>query len=194
MNIQSIFLLGAFALIHTKVPVQTNYILSREFTVTIRGTSTIRNWQETVGKVTGNIMAGLNKDGSVNLTMIHINMSVCSIKSDMGASMDKKTFESLKGAAYPVTIGQVKPGAGTHMVTGILSLAGICRPVTMQVKAFTLAEGKMQFEGFQTISMTDYGVKPPTALFGTIKADPEITIYFKTNFISQINLNNSFNN
>lgn len=121
----------------------------------------------------------------------------------MGASMDKKTFESLKGAAYPdilflvnvpVTIGQVKPGAGTHMVTGILSLAGICRPVTMQVKAFTLAEGKMQFEGFQTISMTDYGVKPPTALFGTIKADPEITIYFKTNFISQINLNNSFNN
>jgi polyisoprenoid-binding protein YceI len=194
MITNNIFLLGAFVLMTAGIPVQTTYTLSREYTVTIRGSCTIRNWQETIGNVTGNIIAGLNTDGSIDLAMINIKMSVRSIKSDMGAGMDKKTFESLKGAIYPdilflvnvpVTIAQVKPGSSPGRLTGILSLAGVSRPITMQVRALTFSEGKMQFGGSQTISMTDYGVKPPSALFGTIKASPEITIDFKTIFINK---------
>jgi hypothetical protein len=30
--------------------------------------------------------------------------------------------------------------------------------------------------------MTDFGVTPPTAMFGTIKTDDNIKISFKTNF------------
>jgi hypothetical protein len=33
--------------------------------------------------------------------------------------------------------------------------------------------------------MTDFGVKPPSALFGTLKAGPDITISFKTVFTIQ---------
>jgi len=40
----------------------------------------------------------------------------------------------------------------------------------------------MRFEGKQMIKMTDFGVKPPSALFGTLKAGTDITIYFKTVF------------
>jgi hypothetical protein len=53
------------------------------------------------------------------------------------------------------------------------------------VKTFEISQGKLVFEGFQTIKMTDYGVKPPSALFGTMRAGPDITIRFKTNFSNQ---------
>jgi hypothetical protein len=54
----------------------------------------------------------------------------------------------------------------------------------MQVKVFMPSTGQLAFEGSQTIKMTDYGITPPTALFGTLKTGDEITITFKTNFTS----------
>jgi polyisoprenoid-binding protein YceI len=68
-------------------------------------------------------------------------------------------------------------------VKGTLLLAGVCRPVVMQVTTLAVDQGKWHLEGSEKIRMTDYGVKPPSALFGTMKAAPDITIHFKTNFI-----------
>ena len=74
---------------------QDDYTLSREYTVTIDGTSNLRNWKENVGHVTGEMTAVLNPDSSVDLTSISIKMEVLSIKSDMGRVMDNKTYEAL---------------------------------------------------------------------------------------------------
>jgi hypothetical protein len=56
----------------------------------------------------------------------------------------------------------------------------------MLVKTFEIRQGILSFEGSQRIKMSDYGVKPPSALFGTMRAGPEITIRFNTNFINQL--------
>jgi polyisoprenoid-binding protein YceI len=119
-------------------------------------------------------------------------MAVLSIKSDMGRVMDNKTYEALKATRYPdilftlstpLKLSQVSDGRQPVSVKGDLLLAGVCRPVVMQVKTFAFDQGKLLFEGTENIRMTDYGVKPPSALFGTMKAAPDITIHFKTNFI-----------
>jgi polyisoprenoid-binding protein YceI len=173
---------------------QDDYILSREYTVTIDGTSNLRDWKENVGQVTGDMTAVVNPDGSVDLTSITIKMQVKSIKSDMGRVMDNKTYEALKAVAYPeivftlsapLKLMQVSNDRQPIELKGDLFLAGICRPVVIQVKTFTMDQGKWLFEGNQNIRMTDYGVRPPSALFGTMKAAPDITIHFKTNFINQ---------
>jgi polyisoprenoid-binding protein YceI len=165
-----IFLLLSFTLVSTDPPVQNTYILAKPYTVTIFGTSNLRDWKDSIGNVTGDMVADLNDDGSVDLHAIHIKIEVRSIKSDMGAAMDNKTYTSLKADAnpeiifllnVPVKLKQVTQGGHALSVKGNLTLAGICRPVTMQVNSFTLGQGKLQFEGSQAISMTDYGVKPP---------------------------------
>jgi len=171
---------------------QDDYILTREYAVTIDGTSNLRDWKENVGQVTGDMTAVLNPDGSVDLVSIRIKMAVLSIKSDMGRVMDNKTYEALKATRYPdilftlstpLKLSQVSDGRQPVSVKGDLLLAGVCRPVVMQVKTFAFDQGKLLFEGTENIRMTDYGVKPPSALFGTMKAAPDITIHFKTNFI-----------
>ena len=174
--------------------VQDDYILTREYTVTIDGTSNLRDWKENVGQVTGDMMAILNPDGSVDLISIRIKMAVLSIKSDMGRVMDNKTYAALKATRYPdilftlstpLKLSQVSGARQPVPVQGDLLLAGVCRPVVMQVKTLTVEQGKLLFEGSENVRMTDYGVKPPSALFGTMKAAPDITIHFKTNFINQ---------
>ena len=168
------------------------YTLSKEYTVTIDGTSNLRDWKENVGQVTGDMTAVVNPDGSVDLVSIRIKMTVLSIKSDMGRVMDNKTYAALKATRYPdilftlstpLKLSQVSGARQPVPVQGDLLLAGISRPVVMQVKTLTVEQGKLLFEGSENVRMTDYGVKPPSALFGTMKAAPDITIHFKTNFI-----------
>jgi len=195
-------LLFACTSIGAGLPVQNTYILSKTYSVVILGTSNLRNWKDSVGNVTGNIVASLNDDGTIDLHAIYIKMEVRSIRSDMGQAMDNKTYAALKADAnpeiifalsVPLKLVQVNPGHPVLSVKGNLTLAGVSRPVTMQINSFTMGRGKLQFEGSQAISMTDYGVKPPTALFGTIKARPGIIIYFKTNFTNKQINNETYN-
>lgn len=180
-------------------PAPDLYVLSGEYTVTIDGTSNLRDWKENVGHVSGAVEAEVNPDGSIGLNAIRIDMNVLSIKSDMGRVMDNKTYEALKANVHPEILFtlaaplQLIPvrDCGTAIpVKGTLSLAGVSRPVTMLVKTFEITRGKLQFEGYENLKMTDFGVKPPTALFGTMRAAPDITIHFKTNFINQLLSNN----
>ena len=192
-------LLLVFLLAGAGEPARDLYLLSGEYSVTIDGTSNLRDWKENVGKVSGAMEAEVNPDGSIALNTIRISMDVLSIKSDMGRVMDNKTHEALKADAHPVILftltaplrlTQVRDCAIAIPVKGSLTLAGVCRPATMLVKTFEISQGKLQFEGYQSLKMTDYGVKPPTALFGTMRASPDITIHFKTNFINQSISNN----
>jgi polyisoprenoid-binding protein YceI len=175
-------------------PLKDSYILSGNYEVTIAGTSNLRDWKEKVGDVTGEMNAVVKDDGSVDLSSIRISMKVLSIKGDMGRVMDKKTYEALKGATHPeilftlaapTQLVQVRDGRTAVPVKGELALAGMSKPVTMLVKTFEIRQGNLSFEGSQQINMSDYGVKPPSALFGTMRASPDITIHFKINFINQ---------
>jgi polyisoprenoid-binding protein YceI len=194
-----LFLLPVILLVSADRPAKDAYILSRNYEVTIDGTSSLRDWTEKVGDVTGDMTAMLNEDGSVGLSSIRICMRVLSIKSDMGRVMDNKTYEALKATAHPeilftisvpMRLVQVRDGKTAIPVKGELTLAGVCKPVTMLVKTFEIRQGNLSFEGSQRINMSDYGVKPPSALFGTMRAGPEITIHFNTNFINQSILTN----
>lgn len=190
------FLFLAFTLVSAGLPVNNTYILTKEYKVTIHGTSNLRNWKDSVGSVTGDMIVDLKEDGRLDFQAIHIKMKVGSIKSDMGQRMDSKTYKALKGDTYPeitfqldnpVTLIQISTNDAPLLVNGYLTLAGICRPVIMKVTSLKYWQGKLQFEGSQQIKMTDYGVKPPTAFLGAVKAGPDITINFKTNFTNKQN-------
>jgi polyisoprenoid-binding protein YceI len=194
MNKAILFLLIGITQPAKVPPVADTYFLGAHYSVIITGKSNLRDWQETVEKVTGTVVANLNEDGSVDLLSILIIMDVHSIKSDMGSIMNNKTYEALKASSYPqilfsligpVKLLQFNPRAQTVAIEGRLTLAGVCRQVTMLVHSFSLYKGKLQFEGSESINMTDFGVKPPSALFGTMRSGPEIIIHFNTNFLNK---------
>jgi polyisoprenoid-binding protein YceI len=178
------------------VPLTTNYSLSNDYAVTIHGTSNLHNWDEKVGTVSGDGSINLNSDGSYDVDAMTIKMDVHSIKSDMGSIMNNNTYKALKADANPqiilalsMPLRSVKVSAGekTVPVKANLTIAGVTRPVSMQVKVAMPERGKLLFEGAYILTMSDYGIKPPTALLGTLKTGNDITINFKTGFTLKAN-------
>ncbi|MEO6902745.1 MAG: YceI family protein [Bacteroidia bacterium] len=170
-----------------------NYVLDKNYKVTIHGTSNHDDWDETVGKVTGNGIVSTNKDESFDLNELNIKMDVYSITSK-SSIMNNKTYSALKADTYANIIFEltsplksVKAASAGSLVSakGSLSIAGVKKLISVQVKVFMPKPGTLVFEGVQSIKMTDFGISPPTALFGMLTTGDVITLHFKTSFVNQ---------
>ena len=70
------------------------------------------------------------------------------------------------------TAVELSPGGGSGSVTGELELAGRSRPI-----AFELTAGEDgRISGTATLKQTDWGMKPYSALFGTLKVADEVEV------------------
>jgi polyisoprenoid-binding protein YceI len=181
----------AFVFVCADSPTGNKYTLSQGYTVGIHGTSNLHDWDEKVQTVTGNSNITWNADGSFDLNTLNITMDVHSIKSTEGSIMNNNTYKALKADTYPnilfaliAPVKSISAGPKGQDITAkvYLTIAGATRAVDMTVSA--IAQGhNVTFEGSKTILMTDFNIKPPVALFGTLKTGDEITIHFKGSFV-----------
>jgi hypothetical protein len=79
--------------------------------------------------------------------------------------------EVLRGAAIVFRADRVARAGDTVEVAGELQLAGATRPL-----AFTLTERGGAVAGSARIKQTDWGMKPYSALFGTLKVADEVEV------------------
>jgi polyisoprenoid-binding protein YceI len=170
-------------------PGADKYTLSKGYTVGIHGTSNLHDWDETVGVVTGEGTVSWNTDGTFDLGTMNIIMVVRSIKSTEGAMMNNNTYKALKADSNPeisfvllTPLKSIQTGGHTLPAKINLTIAGVTKAIDMTVTASGQKNGSVTFEGSKTIAMTDYGIKPPVALLGTMKTGNNITIHFKTVF------------
>ncbi len=194
MKNRILFLMAIWPLAGAGLPAESTYKLGQSYTVTIHGTLSIHDWVETVGEVSGEMKAGPHAGGGTDLGSIRISMIVRSIRSDMGKTMDNNTYKALKAEAdpeiifrlgAPVTVAAAGGKRQPIALAGRLTLAGVTRPTTLWINELSIGADSMRFVGEESIKMTDFGVKPPSALFGTLKVGPVLTINFKTVFIIQ---------
>jgi hypothetical protein len=61
---------------------------------------------------------------------------------------------------------------------GRLTVAGVTQPMELDVRGVDTGDGALRVSGEIDILMTDFGVEPPTALLGLIKAKDRVTIRF----------------
>jgi polyisoprenoid-binding protein YceI len=87
---------------------------------------------------------------------------------------DAPTIE-FKLSAYDVAKG----GAGVQgTMTGTLTLGGQTRPVSVTAQGAAGPNGALHVTGAYDLNMTDYGLKAPSLMMGTMKVDPVVTVNF----------------
>lgn len=159
---------------------------NRSHQMTIAGTSNLHDWTTNVQEIS--LIAEMELVNGYVSTVGTVTMSakVNSIKSDKGSVMDGKTREALKGDKNPnityrlrqVEIAQLKDKISKLSTEGTLNIAGVTKPVKMDVFARQLPNGEVEVWGAHALSMKDYGMQPPTALMGTIKTGDLVTINY----------------
>lgn len=159
---------------------------NRSHQMTISGTSNLHDWTTNVEDI--HLVAEMELVNGYVSTVGTVTMSakVNSIKSDKGSVMDNKTKEALKGDKHPniiyklrqVEITQLKDKISKLTTEGTLSIAGVTKPVKMDVYARQLPSGEVEVWGANAISMKDYGMQAPTALMGSIKTGDKVAVKY----------------
>ena len=162
--------------------------------VTIAGTSNIHEYTASTTKVrvtrgqVGAETAGADfwesalKPGAVGAFEIAIAAGTLTSPRE---GLDKNMYKALKVQEHPdITFRLVrfdltgKPG-GAAKAIGVLKIAGVEREVAMDIT--TKRTGStLAVQGRLDLLMTEYGIKPPTAMLGMLKTDPKVTVTFET--------------
>jgi len=159
---------------------------NRSHQMTISGTSNLHDWTTNVETISLSAEMELVNGFVSTVGTVTMSAKVSSIKSDKGSVMDNKTKDALKGDKHPnityklkqVEIAQLKDKISKLTTEGTLSIAGVTKPVKMDVFARQLPNGEIEVWGAHALSMKDYGMQAPTALMGSIKTGDKVTINY----------------
>ena len=164
---------------------QENFSL-KSAKASVQGTSSLHDWESEITRI--ECKAQLKKDNQLltSIKSAEVRILVKGIKSTKGKVMDNKTYDAFKDEENPdiifaVNSGQIKTDASGNAsleASGNLTMAGVTRVVAVTAKGKTLPNGDVQITLSHKLKMTDYKMKPPTALMGTIVVGEEVTVNF----------------
>ncbi|MBU2913746.1 MULTISPECIES: YceI family protein [Reichenbachiella] len=159
---------------------QTQLKLNKEkSSITIFGTSTVHDWESTVN--TFDIRG--DKDGN-SIKNLKVTMVTKSIKSGKSI-MDGKTYDALLEEDHPqITLqaDQLTISDGKVTGSGKLALAGQTKTIAISGKVISDNNSQIHIQGANKIDMTQYGIEPPTAMFGSLITGDEVTIKYDIKF------------
>lgn len=164
---------------------QTFPLVSQTALINVHGTSNVHDWDMKPTKVTGEL--GLND--AKQISVISIKIEVKSLKSGNGI-MDGKTYDAFKYKVNPYIVFVLTDASKTKLaeneseitLTGNLSFSGQTRKISIKTIGKITTSGDYQLKGSVPLKMTDYKMKPPTALLGTMKTGDAVTVTFDVTF------------
>ena len=100
--------------------------------------------------------------------------------------MDSRMYKSVNESKFPaisykLTSATITPGQkGKYLIAskGELTIAGVTQPISMDVTAMPNFNNSITISGAKKIQLTDYGIKPPSFMLGTMKVYNDLTIEF----------------
>lgn len=147
--------------------------------VTINGTSSLHDWEENVTKF--DVKATLHDAYIKDLVATFDSKSIESGKS----IMDDKTYDALQADKYPQIIlkaSALKITGSTVSGKGTLTIAGKEKTIDFSAKILESTASYLTVSGATDVVMSEYGIDPPTAMFGTMVTGDKVTINYKIKF------------
>ncbi|WP_310560068.1 YceI family protein [Flavobacterium sp.] len=153
--------------------------------INVHGTSNVHDWDMKATNITGEL--GLNGYKQINAILIKIEVK--SLKSGNGI-MDGKTYDAFDFKKNPYIVFQLTEISQSKLsdndseitLTGNLSFAGAIRKISIKTVGKITKSGDYQLKGSVPLKMTDFKMKPPTAMLGTMKTGDAVTIKFDVTF------------
>ncbi len=160
--------------------------------LTVEGTSSLHDWRCRTNKINAyvDVDPGYTKDLTKvarPIAAVKVNIVVKTLTCG-NAQMDRNMYNTLKAdenqvikytlSGYDVLNGSASTTSFAAKTTGTLTIAGQTKTIEMNISAERLSDGKAVAEGEQTLLLTDFGIKPPSFMFGTLKVGNEIKVKF----------------
>lgn len=178
---KSLQLLAVLLIVGVTAQAQKAYSL-KSHKMFVDGTSSIHDWSSEVTKVDWEGQLTVDGTSVKAIQNVVVTIPVESIKSEKGGMMDDKTYEAFKSDKNPTITFKLTNAAITGAnvkANGTLTMAGVSKPIVMNVVVNVLADGSIHLSGSQKINMKDHNMTPPKAVMGTIKVGEKVTFLFE---------------
>ena len=165
--------------------------LQPESRLWVAGTSTVRAFQCQAGafdaKVESSgadavaaVLAGEKAVSTVEVTVPaeKLDCRNGTMNEHMRKAIKAKEFPTVVFRATSYDLARTSESVGVTL-NGSLTLGGVEKPITVQAQARPGADGMLVVSGTREIRMTEFGLKPPTLMLGTMKVDEKITVGFE---------------
>jgi polyisoprenoid-binding protein YceI len=156
----------------------------------VNGTSTVRSFEckapsfsaEIDGVAPGAAAAVLAGEKAVR----DVTVQVPAAKLDCGnGTMNGHMLKALKVKDNPTITFRLSSytatkaaDAVTGELTGVLTLGGVEKTITLQGTATDAGDGQLRVVGTHELRMSDYGLKAPSLMLGTMKVDDRVKVSF----------------
>lgn len=173
---------------YTVASAQNPFLIEKESRIKISGTSNLHDWQEAAEEFTIDMKLSADKASAPVIDMVLFKCKAASITSD-NSIMTNKTHNALNVEKHPEihfssadkSALRVIDGKFSSTISGVLTINGIAKQVEVPVDGH-LADGKLHVKGEKPLRMSDFEIKAPTALLGTLKTGDDVTVSFELAF------------
>lgn len=157
----------------------------------VEGTSTVRSFSCKAS--TFDAVVSTTQDAAVRAVLggekavDAVTVTVPAAKLDCGnGTMNSHMLKALKATEHPqITFRMesydlVTAGAGmAGTLQGELTLGGVARPIVVEAVAADGGDGTLLVTGKHVVKMTEFGLKPPSLMLGTMKVGNDVTVGFE---------------
>ena len=180
----------------TYISAQITYSVNAETAapeITITGASTLHGWKAVAGEIS-EYPSSLSIDVSTPSEIENFGFSVTveSLDGGRGSAMNDKIFKAFNSKENPqivfkqtetLSLPEMEDGSKISLsLTGALEMAGKSGDISIPVEV-EMIDGNLKFSGAYPLKMTDYGITPPSAMFGQIVTEDDIEVQYAFQYL-----------
>jgi len=187
----ALFLLATIFLAQPIQGIGQSKFSSKNIEIKLTGTSSLHDWEMNADNGISEAQITIGENNKItSLTGLSFTLASKSLKSDHSL-MDKNTYKALKADKNPnisfvLSSATLTPAEGNNYnlkCIGKLTIAGTTNETELLATGkYNPADKSFTVTGTKKMRMTDYQVKPPTVMLGTIKTGNDIAITYNIIF------------
>lgn len=157
--------------------------------VYVRGTSSMHDWEVAFGKYDVEFSFRNSDNGKISISSVKAVFAGASVTSENNI-MTGKARDALMVREHPEIVF-ISDGAENIVLNdgkingtlkGKLSLGGVSKSIDIGFSG-NIKGDSILISGSEEVNMADYGIKPPTALLGTLKTGEKVTVELRLSFL-----------
>ena len=155
----------------------------------VEGTSTVRDFKCSARTIDASIgttradAAAAVYAGEKAVTTVTLKIPAAQLDCRNG-QMNEHMLKALKAGANPTIAFElgsyelVTGGKVQAKLAGTLALGGVTKPITLDADLIQDTPAGLRVKGSYDLRMTDYGLKPPSLMMGTMKVHEMVKVNF----------------
>lgn len=168
--------------------------LKPESQLWLEGTSTVRSYRCAATEILGEVqtepdqavssldgLKGIVREAGITIPVEMLDCDNGTMNGHMKKALqaDKHETISYRLDGFEITAAGEE---GEVELTGRLTIAGQELPISFPAAIALTADGAIRLHGQVELDMTEFGVKPPRLMLGTLKVHDDVTVHFDVVF------------